>query len=171
MFSLLQTLPLRSVAFMLLVVRRVWPQTPRRDLLVSAQAFLNRSMISLNSKHELQAATRLSSLLLIWDTLFRYKALQRIIVALVDGEARTTVLTGYAVTFACCYLFGMSTMFAWSFEAARIKHFRLGLCFRGNPVRLVKLACCGATFTREELAAYKVVGARARDRLAIPPTN
>lgn len=120
--------------------------------------YLGRSMISLNSKRELWVATRLSTALLVWDTLFRFKAVQALILASTPaGDTRTGLLVAYSVAFACCYVVGMSCLFACSFERTRIKHFRLGLCCGGNPVRLVRLACGCASFEQHELAGYKTV--------------
>ena len=119
-------------------------------------------MISLNSKRELWMATRLSSALLLFDTLFRFKAVQTLVIAGTSpDDTRTGLLIAISVTFACCYVGGMSCLFAFSFERTRIKHFRLGLFCGGNPVRLVRLAFGYDQFTRAELASYKSVRGRA----------
>jgi len=119
--------------------------------------YLNRSMISLNSKRELRTATRLSTALLVWDTLFRFKVVHKLLALMLgsSSSAYKTVATAYSISFACFYVGGMSLLFAFSYERTRISHFRLGFC--SNPLRVLSLACGRGKFTREELSSYDQV--------------
>lgn len=123
------------------------------------EVYLGRTIISLNSKRELRMATRWSTLLLVWDTLFRFEVVQAFIKAVTVAGTSTQkgMLITYGITFACCYVAGMSCLFAFAFERARIKHFKLGVCCcNGNsPVRLCRMACRRDRFTPREMRAYK----------------
>lgn len=89
------------------------------------------------------------------DALFRFKLVQKALAALLDSssEPYKVVATTYTMTFACIYVVGTSCLFAWSFERARVHHFKL------NPFtpRYWRLVCRRASFSPQELAGYASV--------------
>jgi len=83
--------------------------------------------MGLSAKLELRRASRLSTALLLWDTIFRFQVFQSIFQATMDPKSSDfkTASTVFNVLYLMTYSFGTSILFAYSFEYRRISYFQL----------------------------------------------
>jgi hypothetical protein len=94
---------------------------------IAVEFGLKKSIVAPRIKAELHFATRLAITLLVWDSVFRWELVHLFLEIFMSSESEifVDIIRIFSLTFACTYVYGVSTLLSYAYERRRIAAFGL----------------------------------------------